>query len=288
MEKRTLGSTGLDVTVLGYGTGELRDPDNVSEVDAERVLNAVLDGGINFVDTAPDYGASEERIGKYISQRRSDYFLATKCGCNAAEDGTRGDPPHVWSREQLMANIEMSLRRLRTDYVDIWQLHNPPVAEVYAQELLEVMQEVKASGKVRHVSISTRLPEIDTYLQRNAFETYQIPYSALQRENEAAISRAAEIGAGVIIRGGVAQGESKANNAALWERWTSTGLAELAGAGESAAAYLLRFTITHPGMATTIVGTKNLEHLQQNLATAEQGALDAGAYAETKSRLDAS
>src|SRR3990172_2855305 len=92
LPKRQLGRTGLQVTTLGYGAMELRGAPrgrDVSDEQAERILNAVLDAGINFIDTSIDYGVSEERIGKYISHRRSEYYLATKCGCWALP----GEPP---------------------------------------------------------------------------------------------------------------------------------------------------------------------------------------------------
>ena len=115
MTTSVLGRTGLDVTKLGYGAMALRESsDDVSE----RVLNAVLDAGITFIDTSNDYGLSEEMIGKYVSGRRSEYYLATKCGCPPAG----GD--HVWTRENLFRGLHESLDRLKTDYVDIMQLHN--------------------------------------------------------------------------------------------------------------------------------------------------------------------
>ena len=171
MEQRMLGNTGLRATVLGYGAMELRDPQLVSDSQAEHLLGAVLDAGINVVDTSPDYGVSEDRIGACISHRRSEYILATKCGCNVDAHGRGGDPRHLWTPERLLANIEQSLRRLRTDHVDIWQLHNAPVEDVDRAGLLEVMREVQAAGKVHHVSISSTRPNIDTYLARRAFAT---------------------------------------------------------------------------------------------------------------------
>ena len=182
MEQRTLGDTGLRATVLGYGAMELRDPERVNDSQAEHLLGAVLDGGINFIDTSPDYGVSEDRIGAYLSHRRGEYLLATKCGCNVDARGSGGDPGHIWTREHLLANIEQSLRRLRTDHVDVWQMHNARVDDVDGAGLLEVMREVQAAGKVRHVSISSTMPDIQTYVARRAFATYQIPYSALQRD----------------------------------------------------------------------------------------------------------
>lgn len=289
METRTLGRTGIEATVLGYGAMAIRrgPEDGLSDDHAGRMLGAVLDAGINFVDTAPDYGVSEERIGKYISHRRAEYTLATKCGCNIPREGGDEAPGHIWTRDRLLRNIELSLKRMKTDYVDIWQLHNAAVSDVEEGELLQAMEDVKQQGKVRHVSISSTLPHITTYVERGCFDTYQIPYSALQREEEDSITSAAESGAGTIIRGGVAKGEPGGDLAThdRWQTWAAAGLDELTGEGESRSAFLLRFTITHPHMHTTIVGTQSLDHLAENLRAAEAGTLPADVYEEAKQRL---
>jgi len=295
MEKRTLGRTGLKVTVLGYGAMELRGaPDAerlaMSDDDAGLVLNAVLDNGINLIDTSPDYGVSEERIGKYIAHRRGEYYLASKCGCNIPRP-PESDPSqwgHTWTRDRLLRNIELSLQRLKTDYLDIWQLHNPSVEQVRSGDLVPVMEEVKRAGKVRHVAISSTLPHITTYIQEGWFDTYQIPYSALERGEENAITAVAESGAGTIIRGGVAKGEPGIGKgrAEPWEAWHKANLDELCAEGESRSAFLLRFTISHPHMHTTIVGTRNLDHLAENIGANAAGPLPAEVYAEAKRRLD--
>ena len=193
-----LGRTGLDVTKLGYGAMALRESsDDVSE----RVLNAVLDAGITFIDTSNDYGHSEEMIGKYVSGRRSEYYLATKCGCPPAG----GD--HVWTRENLFRGLHESLERLKTDYVDIMQLHNAKLEDVDQGGLVDALEEMREQGKVRWIGASAVLPSITTFVERGAFDEYQIPYSALDRAHEEAISDAARSGAGTVIRGGVQQGE---------------------------------------------------------------------------------
>src|SRR5690242_16154531 len=112
LPKRTLGRTGLDVTTLGYGSMELRGTPrgrDVSDEQAERILNAVLDAGINVIDTSIDYGVAEERIGRYIGHRRSEYFLASKCGCLAGELAKRTPTapagqrqPHVYTPENIV------------------------------------------------------------------------------------------------------------------------------------------------------------------------------------------
>ena len=287
MEKRTLGKTGLQVTVLGYGAMAVRR--DISDDDADRVLNAVLDAGINFIDTAPDYGRSEDHIGRAISHRRDEYYLATKCGCNVGPDGSQlGDETHIWTRVQFMKNIENSLALLKTDHVDIWQPHNPSTEQFDEGELLEAMQDAKRQGKVRHIGISSTLPDIKTYIDRGVLETYQIPYSVLGRNEENSITAAAKSGAGTIIRGGVAKGvpDGPLGESQRWAAWERAGLDDLRGDDESRSAFVLRFTIAHPHLHTTIVGTRNIEHLAENLKAVEAGPLPEGVCAELKRRMD--
>src|SRR5215210_8633950 len=137
-----LGRTGLDVTRLSFGAMEIRGPRiwngrPVTDQQAETILNAVLDSGINFIDTANDYGRSEEFIGKYISHRRDQFYLATKCGCTVVrKDADTDETPHVWTRENLFRGLHESLERMKTDYVDLMQLHNPSVEQVEQRELV--------------------------------------------------------------------------------------------------------------------------------------------------------
>ncbi len=123
----TLGRTGATVTKLGFGAMELRDP-AFDTAEADRLLNTVLDSGINMIDTSPDYGASEEHIGRAIAHRRDEYFLASKCGCPVGEGIVSGPGrrEHVFTRENVRAGVEQSLRRMHTDRVDLVQFHDSP------------------------------------------------------------------------------------------------------------------------------------------------------------------
>src|SRR5262245_27714413 len=128
---RQLGRTGLQVTMLGYGAMELRGAPrgrDVTERQAETILHAVLDAGINYIDTSIDYGISEERIGRYIGDRRSEYYLASKCGCLVgAAPAPRGQSnPHVFTRDNILRGVEQSLARMRTDHLDVVQFHSSP------------------------------------------------------------------------------------------------------------------------------------------------------------------
>jgi aryl-alcohol dehydrogenase-like predicted oxidoreductase len=261
----------------------------VTDQQAEAILNTVLDEGINFIDTANDYGRSEEFIGKYISHRRKEYYIATKCGCTVVrKDDNTDETPHVWTRDNLLRGLDESLKRMKTTYIDIMQLHNPPVEETEKNHLVDVLQEMQQQGKVRYISISTTLPHLPTYLKWGVFDTFQIPYSALEREHEEWISRAAHAGIGTIIRGGVARGEAGVGLGSTdrWKKFEDAALDELRQAGESRTAFLLRFTLSHPDVNTTIVGTLYPEHLRENIAAAKMGPLPANVYAEAKRRLD--
>jgi aryl-alcohol dehydrogenase-like predicted oxidoreductase len=289
-----LGRTGLKVSRLGYGAMEIRGSRiwggrPVTEDQAKTILNAVLDSGINFIDTANDYGRSEEFIGKFISHRRSEFYLATKCGCSVVRrDEITDDTPHVWTRENLVRGLNESLLRMKTDTIDIMQLHNPPVEEAEKNGLVAILQEMRQQGKVRFISISTTIPHLPTYLQWGVFDTFQIPYSALERDHENWITQSAEAGIGIIIRGGVARGEPGVGlgNAERWARFEQAKLDELLEPGEKRTAFLLRYTLTHPHANTIIAGTLVPEHLRENIETLLKGQLSPQVYAEAKRRLD--
>jgi aryl-alcohol dehydrogenase-like predicted oxidoreductase len=278
-----LGRTGLEVTRLGYGTAPRKHPD---DEQWGRILNGVLDSGINFIDTANDYGVreangpAEEQMGRHIQSRRSEYYLATKCGC--APGGG-----HTWTRENAFRGLEESLARMKTDYVDIMQLHNPTVEECEKADLVKALQDMREQGKVRWIGVSTTLPHLPTYLEWGVFDVFQIPYSALERDHEEWITTAAEAGIGIIIRGGVARGEPGVGSRgeSQWQMFEKAGLDELREEGESRTSLILRYTLSHPRADTNIVGTGNLDHLTENVEGILRGPLSAEEYAEAKRRL---
>jgi aryl-alcohol dehydrogenase-like predicted oxidoreductase len=271
----------------------------VDEQEAEAILDAVLDSGVNYIDTSIDYGVSEELIGRYISPRRSEYFLASKCGCWAGETpqppSANGRQPHVFTRDNVVAGVEQSLRRMRTDYLDVVQFHaSPTPATLKEQGALEALLDLQRAGKVRFVGMSGTLPNLTDQIEMGIFDVFQIPYSAIQPEHETVISSAATHGAGTVIRGGTARGALAADKQDsaplglsagqvrdLWERADLDDLLD----GASRQEFFLRFTLSHPDVHTTIVGTKDVGHFQANVAAASKGPLPADAYAEAKRRL---
>jgi aryl-alcohol dehydrogenase-like predicted oxidoreductase len=260
-----------------------------SDEQADTILQAVVDAGINFIDTANDYGKSEMYIGQFLAKRRDEFYIATKCGCHMQFAGDHDETPHIWTRDNLRRNIADSLMKMRTDYIDILQLHNPDVATAEQNGVVDVLKEFQSQGVVKHIGCSSTAPHLATYIGWGVFDVFQIPYSALERHHENLITRAAEAGAGIIIRGGVARGEpgSGLGGQDRWAKFEQAKLDELLEAGETRTGFLLRFTLSHPHCHTTIVGTLQPDHLQENLDIAAKGALPADVYAEAKKRLDA-
>ena len=287
----TLGRTGLQVTRLGFGAMELRDAPRgraVSEEEAKAVLNAVLDAGVNFIDTSIDYGRSEELIGKYVSNRRSEFYLASKCGCPVVADAVaKGE--HIYSRENIVAGVDQSLARMKTDHLDLVQFHGSPSKDTLAEnEAIETLLDLQREGKIRFLGSSSTLPNIADHIEMGVFDEFQIPYSALQREHEDIITKAADAGIGTVIRGGVAKGEpgvSGVSRPDAWTKFDAASLDELLEEGESRTTFILRFTLSHPQMHTTIVGTQNLDHLRDNVDAAIKGPLASDVYGEAKRRL---
>jgi aryl-alcohol dehydrogenase-like predicted oxidoreductase len=291
LPKRPLGRTGVDVTTLGYGAMELRA--GVSEEDAARILNAVLDAGINFIDTSIDYGRSEELIGKSIAHRRSEYFLASKCGC--VPNAPQGSD-HIHTAANVRAGVENSLRLLNTDHLDLVQFHRSLTKQEFEEQgALQEALKLRDEGKVRFVGVSGTLPNMEEQVRMGVFDAFQVPYSALQREHEGVIARASAAGAGIVVRGGVARGSptgweqrryymlSADDLRGRWERADLDGLLD----GMSRMEFMLRFTLSDPDLDTTIVGTKDPAHLRDNVAAALKGPLPATVVEEAKRRLAA-
>lgn len=302
LPKRKLGRTGLNVTALGFGALELRGMvagvgRELKPGQPERILNAVLDAGINYIDVAADYGEAEGHIGRCIANRRKEFFLASKCGCPPdvskflPTERTRYGVPlpqlHDYSRENIIKTCDQSLRRMKTDYLDVLQFHFSPSRNILEQEkAVQTLESLKRDGKIRFLGCSSILPNITDHIKMGVFDVLQVPYSALQPEHEDAIVAAARAGVGIVIRGGVAKGPpgKGQGSADLWDLWDKAELDELLE-GEHRTGFMLRFTITNPDIHTTVVGTLDPEHLLENIAAVLKGPLPASVYSEAKRRL---
>jgi aryl-alcohol dehydrogenase-like predicted oxidoreductase len=302
-----LGRTGLEVTRFGYGALELKGSAvggrDLTDSEASGVLNSVLDSGITFIDTADCYGTSEEVIGRHLSRRRSEYVLATKAGCH--RDAPPSGGAKDLTRDGLIYNVERSLKRLRTDHIDLLLLHTPVVkrgnqlaiGDAERQEILATLEDLRGQGKFRWLGVSTNIPHLGHFYNWGVFDAYQLPYSVFNRDHETWITRFAEEGLGTIVRSGAARGERDDEGTLAYrqgvllgpeERWRyfdALGLDELREDGESRIAFILRYCLAHPGVSTVINGTINDDELSENLRTAQRGPLPRDVVTETNRRL---
>ena len=157
LSRKILGRTGLEVTALGYGAMELRGVPfggpEITDDQAKLILNAVLDEGINYIDTSIDYGRSEEFIGKYIAHRRSEYYLASKCGCVPGERGK-----HVHTATNIRAGVEHSLSLMKTDYLDVVQFHSSLPRTELEGEALDTVVALQQEGRCGSSACLVRCP----------------------------------------------------------------------------------------------------------------------------------
>lgn len=300
-EERELGRTGEKVTRLGYGAMELAGfGGEADSAAAARVLGEVLDSGITLIDTAPDYAASEDLIGAHLAHRRDEYFLASKCGCVVGRqpEFKDGSLEHEFTRANVRAGVEQSLRRMKTDRIDLVQIHMSPArSEIEEAGLIEELHALRDEGKLRFIGMSGTLPHIEDHLEMGVFDVFQIPYSALQPEHESILTRAAESGAGTIVRGGVARGApapdyGEGKKYDFWKDFAAekrdvfeqAGLDELLGEMPRME-FMLRFVLGHPHLDTTIVGTSNPAHLKANVEVAAKGPLPADLRDEARRRI---
>ena len=187
---------------------------------------------------------------------------------------SEGRSPHVFTRANVVAGVEQSLKRLQTDYLDVVQFHASPSRETLEEEgALDALLDLQRQGKVRFIGMSGTLPNLPEQISMGVFDVFQIPYSAVQPEHEELISQAAAAGAGTVIRGGAAKGA-----------WNGSELDSLLD-GASRTEFILRYTLSHPDLHTTIVGTADPAHLAANLAAARKGPLPPDVYAEAKRSL---
>jgi aryl-alcohol dehydrogenase-like predicted oxidoreductase len=300
MEPRTLGSTGVRVTPLCLGAMMFGGWGNPDHDDSVKIIHRALEAGINFIDTADVYsrGESEEIVGKALSGgKRDNVVLATKV------HGTMGDDPNEFgnSRRWIVREVENSLRRLKTDWIDLYQIHRPE-EDTDIDETLGALSDLVHAGKVRYIGSSTfpgsQIVEAQWVAQRRGRERFvceQPPYSMLVRavENDV-LPTCRRYGMGVIpwspLAGGWLTGRYRVGaelpRSTRAERIPSRfdmsipanqrkleaadALAKLAEeAGMTLIEMALAFVINHPAVTAAIIGPRTMEHLESQLTAAD-------------------
>jgi aryl-alcohol dehydrogenase-like predicted oxidoreductase len=272
MEKRVLGKTGMNVTVLGYGGAEIGYR-GVPEETVERLINGALDAGLNVVDTAECYVDSEEKIGKVSARRRNEYFLFTKCGHD-----TEGDH---WNPIKMAQQIDRSLGRLQTDRVDLLQLHSCTEEQLRKGDVIDVIQRARDGGKTRFIGYSGDGAAALYAVRSGVFDTLQISISIADQEALDLVLPAAQAqGIGVIAKRPIANAIWKESSKPAeyyqpyWERLHQLDYDFLRSDSGQDVATALRFTLSAEGVHTAIVGTTKSERWKQNAELLRDGPLD--------------
>ena len=287
MEKRTLGKTGMEVSVLGFGGAEIGYEGASAETVAQ-VLGSALDAGLNLIDTAECYAASEELIGQTVAHRRADFYLFTKCGHASGFDLPDWDP------KMLEQSIDRSLTRLRTDYLDLVQLHSCSEEVLRQGDVIEVLQRARQAGKTRCIGYSGDRQDALYAIQCGAFDTLQTSVSiADQQAIDLTLPLARERDMGVIAKRPVANAvwknaEKPENGYVLpyWERLQQLEYPFLKGDLNAAVGTALRFTLAIPGVHTAIVGTSKPGRWRANAELLAAGPLPAEQFKAIRTRWE--
>jgi hypothetical protein len=275
----------MDVTLLGFGGAEIGF-EKAEQATVDRLLNSALDAGLNVIDTAAGYPASEAKIGNAVSSRRNDFFLFTKCGNSLSND------EQYWNAGALTASIDSSLADLRTDHVDLVQLHSCSKEILRKGEAIQALQRAREAGKTRFIGYSGDNANALLAIESGAFDTLQTSVNiADQSSIEDTLPKARAKGMGVIAKRPIANAAWKtgakpvnAYHHTYWERLQELKYDFLDGDLETAISIALRFTLAQAGVATAIVGTKNPERWKANAKLVEAGPLDAGMVARIRAR----
>ncbi|WP_019926216.1 aldo/keto reductase [Nocardia sp. BMG111209] len=292
MQYRTLGRTGIQVSPYALGTLMFATAMGNAPEESARIIHRALDAGINLIDTADAYGDSEDIVGKALKGRRDDVVLATKFGrpahgTPAGQDLNRQGASRRW----IVTAVENSLRRLQTDYIDLYQLHRPdPATDI--EETLSALTELIHSGKVRAIGASgtpaADIVEAQWVAQRRGlerFHTEQPVYSILNRGIEREILPATQrFGMGTMVWGPLGQGlltgrvrrneHNDLRRAGLIRHLDDRHRLDVveklvplaAEAGLRMTHLAMAFTIAHPGITSALLGARTMDHLDDLLA----------------------
>ena len=230
MEYRILGKTGLKVSALGFGGIPIQ---RIDAAGTRVLMEKLVEHGINYIDTARGYSVSEAYLGEALEGLRDKFILATKS----------------MSRDKagMEKDIDVSLRNLRTDYIDLYQVHNPSMAQLDQimgeNGALEALKEAKAAGKIGHIGLTAHSLEVfERALELDWVETIMFPYNVVETQGEALIAKCAEKNVGFID------------------------MKPLAGGAMDDATLAMRFVSRNPNVTVTIPGMAEIKEIEQNLS----------------------
>lgn len=283
MERRRFGRTELEVGVLGFGGSEI-GYGSATQDEIDRILNEAIDLGLNVIDTAECYKDSEEKVARAVGHRRDEYFLFTKTGHSS------GFEEPDWDPAMMAKQIDRSLQRLKTDRVDLVQLHSPPLELLKRGEIIEVLQRAKEQGKTRFIGVSSDNEAAAYAIETGAFDTFQTSCNIADQESiDLTLPLAKKRDLGVIAKRPIANAAWIKRQSpdqyghSYWLRLQELRYPFL-NDPEKALGIALRFTLAQPGVATAIVGTEKPGRFAENLRLLEQTPQNDEAIAAIRAR----
>lgn len=269
---RTLGSSDLKVSRIGFGCMSL-PPDESTSIP---ILHEALDLGINYLDTADIYndGLNETIIGKAIQGRRDTIILASKAGNQRRPDGGLDWNP---SKQHILSCIEGTLKRLQTDYIDLYQLHGGTLQD-NIDESIEAFELLKQQGKIRYYGISSIRPNvIREYISRSSIVSVMTQYSLLDRRpEEETLDLLHKHNIGVVVRGSVAQGllidkpaKQYIDHPANIVAQAAAAIKSVSGEKRNATQTAIRYVLQHNAVTSAVVGMRTSEQLHEAVKTIE-------------------
>lgn len=244
--RRSLGQTGIQLSPIGFGAFKIGRNQGIKyptvydlpdDAATEHLLNGVLDLGINLIDTAPAYGRSEERIGRFLSRRRKDFILSTKVG----ETFENGQSTYDYSAASIRDSVHGSLKRLRTDVLDLVFVHSrgDDEAILTQTDVVPTLQSLRDAGLIRFLGMSGKTPA-GARLAMDWASVLMVEYHLNDTSHEPIMAEALHRGIGVVVKKGLASGQLPPATA-------------------------IPFVLNNPAVASLIIGGLNLEHLKDNL-----------------------
>lgn len=281
MKKTTFGRTGLQVSPLGFGAA----PIGYLKTDQDRIatiLNLLLDQGVNLIDTAASYKGSEEAIGAAIGHRRGEFVLVSKCGSEVPQAHGK-----AWSAELITNTVEASLKRLRTDHLDVMLLHSCDLPTLQKGDALSALVKAREAGKIRFAGYSGDNETAAWAAAQPDIAVIETSVSVVDQNNvDVVLPVARQHNVGVLAKRPIANSAWRGPEAfsgvyteysrPYRERFQKLGVRpqDLGFSGETDWAEIaLRFTLSMPGVHTAIIGTTNPDNARANIATANKGPL---------------
>jgi len=270
MEYTYLGKSDLKISRIAFGSMSL----SMGESAGIQLIHEAIGMGVNFFDTADlyDKGANEEMVGKALKDQRSKVVLATKVGNQWRADGSGWD----WnpSKEYILECVDKSLKRLQTDYIDLYQLHGGTLEDPI-DDVIETFESLQAQGKIRYYGISSIRPNvIREYVKRSSIVSVMSQYSLLDRRPEESVfPLLKEKNIGVLVRGALAQGilvnkpaRDYLNLSANMVHRAATAIKEISE-GRSSTQTALQFVLKNPAVTAAVVGVRTLDQITDAVET---------------------